>query len=192
MGLSVIRTNTRSAVSNMIFEPLKLAGAYLIKPEKNEDQRGFFARSFCKQEFQNQGLISEFVQCNISYNKRKGTLRGMHYQLPPHQETKLVRCSRGAIYDVIIDIRKASATYKKWLAFELTSINSHILYIPEGFAHGFLTLENDSEIFYQMSTYYKKNVAVGFRWNDATFKIKFPQYPEIISDKDQEYADFLC
>ena len=176
----------------MIFEELALMGAYLIKPEPHFDERGYFVRSFCKQEFQAHGLVDEYVQCNISFNKKKGTLRGMHYQSRPNQETKLVRCCRGAIYDVIVDIRQQSSTYKQWLGFELTQDNGLFLYIPEGFAHGFLTLQNDSEVFYQMSTVYVAEAAFGFRWNDPLFKIKLPRLPEIISEKDMQYTDFLC
>jgi len=176
----------------MIFEELALKGAYLIKPEPHYDERGFFARSFCKQEFQSHGLVDEYVQCNISHNNKKGTLRGMHFQLPPYEETKLVRCSRGAIYDVIVDVRQQSPTYKQWLAFELTQDNGFFLYIPEGFAHGFLTLNDNSEIIYQMSKSYVASSAFGFRWNDPVFKIKLPNSPEIISKKDMQYSDFLC
>lgn len=176
----------------MIFEALSLKGAYLIKPEPHHDERGFFARSFCKQEFQKVGLVDEYVQCSLSYNKKKGTLRGMHYQLPPHQETKLVRCNQGAIYDVIVDIRLLSPTYKQWLAVELTQGNGYILYIPAGFAHGFLTLQDDTEVSYQISTFYVEKAANGFRWNDSTFKIQFPNSPIIISEKDAQYADYIC
>ncbi len=174
----------------MIFEPLELEGAYLLKPEKHEDKRGFFARSFCKNELQDQGLVTEFVQCNISYNKKKGTLRGMHYQLSPHQETKLVRCSRGAIYDVIVDIRKNSPTYKKWLAVELNEQNQSILYVPSGFAHGFLTLLDDSEVLYQISTYYAPDFAEGFCWNDSNFLIRWVKPILHISEKDRSYTNY--
>ena len=145
---------------------------------------GFFARSFCKQEFQTLGLVDEYVQCNISYNKKKGTLRGMHYQLAPHQETKLVRCSRGAIYDVIVDIRKDSPTYKQWLAIELTQENRHILYVPQGFAHGFLTLEDNSEVLYQMSAFYNHHLSKTLSWNNTQVNIKWLFLPTIISNKD--------
>ena len=169
----------------MIFEPLALDGAYLIKPEINEDERGFFARSFCKEEFRAHGLVDEYVQCNISYNRKKGTLRGMHYQLPPHEETKLVRCTKGAMYDVIVDIRKDSPTREKWLGTEINEDNRHMIYIPEGFAHGFISLVNDTEVFYQMSTYYDADSVSGFCWNDPVVNIKWPIENIIISKNDQ-------
>ncbi|MCH9030401.1 MAG: dTDP-4-dehydrorhamnose 3,5-epimerase [Bacteroidetes bacterium] len=169
----------------MIFESLDLKGAYLIKPELHEDERGFFARSFCKKEFQEQGLINEFIQCNISYNKSKGTLRGMHYQLPPHEEIKLVRCTKGSIYDVIVDLRKNSPTRGKWLDIEINEDNRHMIYIPEGFAHGYISLVNDTEVFYQMSTYYDADSVSGFCWNDPVINIKWPIENIIVSEKDQ-------
>ncbi len=168
----------------MIFQELSLKGAYLIKPEVHSDERGFFARSFCKQEFQAQGLVTDYVQNNISYNKKKGTLRGMHYQLSPHQETKLVRCSRGAIYDVIVDIRQNSTSYRQWQGIELTQDNCHLLYVPEGFAHGFLTLEDHSEVFYQMSALYQSDFSRTMSWNMSKVNIKWPLQPTIISEKD--------
>ncbi len=174
----------------MIFEELSLKGAYLIKPEPHHDERGFFARSFCKQEFQAHGLVNEYVQCNISYNKKKGTLRGMHYQLPPHQETKLVRCSRGAIYDVIVDLRIPSPTYKQWFAVELTQDNAYILYIPEGFAHGFLTLLDESDVFYQMSTFYESDFSAGFCWNDCNLMVQWVEPVLFISEKDKKYSEY--
>ena len=169
----------------MIFEPLDLDGVFLIKPELNEDERGFFARSFCKEEFKAHGLVNEFVQCNISYNRKKGTLRGMHYQLPPHEETKLVRCTKGAIYDVIVDIRKDSPTEGKWLGMEINEYDRHIIYIPNGFAHGFLTLVDETEIFYQMSASYNEKAVSGFHWNDSVVNINWPTEDVIISVNDQ-------
>lgn len=169
----------------MIFEELSLKGAYLIKPDLHRDERGFFARSFCKQEFQTLGLVDEYVQCNISYNNKKGTLRGMHYQVSPHQETKLVRCTQGAIYDVIIDIRQDSLTYKKWLALELTADNRAMLYLPEGFAHGFLTLQDNTEIFYQMSVPFKKGFDRTIRWDNLQVGIEWPFTHIVISEKDK-------
>lgn len=176
----------------MIFEELSLKGAYLIKPEPHHDERGFFARSFCKQEFQAHGLVNEYVQCNISYNKKKGTLRGMHYQLPPHQETKLVRCSRGAIYDVIVDLRIPSPTYKQWFAVELTQDNAYILYIPEGFAHGFLTLQDESDVYYQMSAFYESDYTAGLNWSDPEIAINWPHTLRIISDRDAGFPFLTC
>jgi dTDP-4-dehydrorhamnose 3,5-epimerase len=172
----------------MIFEPLNLDGAYLIKPELHEDGRGFFARSFCKKEFEEQGLTSEYVQCNISFNRKKGTLRGMHFQKSPHAETKLIHCITGSIFDVIIDLRPDSQTFKEWVGIELCSKDKYLLYVPEGFAHGFLTLSDDTEIFYQISEYYSPEYSDGVRWDDPTFNIEWPinGYPHI-SEKDKEY-----
>jgi dTDP-4-dehydrorhamnose 3,5-epimerase len=174
----------------MIFTPTKLAGAYIIEPEPIEDQRGFFARTFCRKEFAEHGLQTQWVQCNISFNKKKGTLRGMHYQAAPDQEVKLVRCTAGAIYDVIIDLRPDSATYTQWVAVELSADNRNMLYVPEDFAHGFLTLTEDSEIFYQMAQFYAPQAARGLRWNDPVFDIDWPESVSAISDRDREYPDF--
>ncbi len=174
----------------MIFEPLALDGAYLIKPEINEDERGFFARSFCKEEFRAHGLVDEYVQCNISFNKKKGTLRGMHFQRAPHEETKLIQCTRGSIHDVIIDIRTNSHTRGQWLGLELTEDNHSMLYVPDGFAHGFITLTVNTEIHYQMSTPYDAASATGIRWDEAAFNISWPLMPKIISDRDRNFPDF--
>jgi len=174
----------------MIFSKTKLQGAFIIDPEKLEDERGFFARSWCQREAAAYGLHPQWVQCNVSFNKKKATLRGMHYQCAPSEEAKLVRCTRGAIYDVIIDLRPASSTYRQWLAVELTAENGRMLYIPEGFAHGFLTLDDNTEIFYQMSEFYVPACARGVRWNDPAFDIKWPMEASVISDKDRSYPDF--
>ena len=175
----------------MLFKETKLSGAYVIDIEPNKDNRGFFARTWCKKEFIHKGLNSNLVQCNTSYNNKAGTLRGMHYQAPPFEEVKIVRCIRGAIFDVIIDIRPESNTYLQWEAFELSARNRRMLYIPEGFAHGFQTLENDTEVFYQMSEYYYPTSAKGLRWDDPTFNITWPITREIIlSDKDNSYERF--
>lgn len=175
----------------MIFTETKLQGAFIIELEKMEDERGFFARSWCQQEFELRELNPRLVQCNISYNKEKGTLRGMHYQATQHEEAKLVRCTKGIIYDIIIDLRPSSLTFKQWLAVELSVDNYRILYIPGGFAHGFQTLENDTEVFYQMSDFYHPECARGVRWNDPTFKMIWPMQPSIISFKDDSYDNFL-
>jgi dTDP-4-dehydrorhamnose 3,5-epimerase len=174
----------------MIFTPTKLAGAYIVEPEPIEDQRGSFARTFCRNEFAELGLQTEWVQCNISFNKKKGTLRGMHYQAAPYQEVKLVRCTAGAIYDVIIDLRPDSATYTQWVAVELTAEHRQMLYVPEDFAHGFLTLEDDTEIFYQMTQFYAPEAARGQRWDDPAFDIHWPENITTISPKDRDYPDF--
>jgi dTDP-4-dehydrorhamnose 3,5-epimerase len=174
----------------MIFTETTLRGAYLVELERREDERGFFARSFCQREFKELGLDPCVVQCNISFNKQRGTLRGMHYQIPPHAEAKLVRCTRGAIYDVIIDLRHSSSTFLRWTGVELTSENHSALYIPEGFAHGFQTLTNDSEIFYQMSEFYAPEAARGIRWNDPTFGITWSLPVSVISDKDSALPEY--
>jgi dTDP-4-dehydrorhamnose 3,5-epimerase len=175
----------------MIFLPTNLRGACIIDPQRLEDDRGFFARTFCHEEFAAHGLKPNFVQCNISFNVRKGTLRGMHYQDKPHEEAKLVRCTRGSIFDVIIDIRKDAPTYRQWVGVELTADNRRMLYVPEGFAHGFQTLEDDSEVFYQMAEMYRPECARGIRWDDPVFDIAWPLPNPIISARDAGYPDFF-
>jgi dTDP-4-dehydrorhamnose 3,5-epimerase len=175
----------------MIFTETKLKGAYVIEPERLSDERGFFARTWCQKEFQEHGLNINVVQCNISYNKKKGTLRGMHYQAAPWDEVKLVRCTSGGIHDVIIDLRLNSTTYKAWISVELTAENRKMLYIPEGFAHGFLTLRDNTEVFYQMSEMYSAGHARGVRWNDPAFGIQWPTEISTISDRDNRFMDFL-
>ncbi len=174
----------------MRFIQTKLKNAYVIEPEKFADERGFFARSWCEKEFREQGLNANLVQCNISFNNKRGTIRGMHLQIPPFAEAKLVRCTQGAIYDVIVDLRPDSATYQKWIGVELTAENRRALYVPEGFAHGFQTLADNTEVFYQMSEFYAPECARGFRWNDPTFNINWPEQVSIISLKDREYEDY--
>jgi dTDP-4-dehydrorhamnose 3,5-epimerase len=174
----------------MKFRETKLENAFIIEPEKREDERGFFARSWCQREFVHHGLVPTVVQANISYNKKKGTLRGMHYQAAPYEETKLVRCTRGAIFDVIIDVRPESATYRKWIGVKLTASNYTMLYVPEGFAHGFQTLEDDTEVVYQVSQFYIPGEERGARWNDPAFLIKWPGPVESISEKDANWPDF--
>ena len=181
----------------MKFIETKLKGAYIIELELLEDERGFFARSFCQKEFEKHGINMSIVQCNISYNRKNGTLRGMHHQVAPYEEAKLVSCIRGTIYDVIIDLRPDSPTYCQWFAVELTAHSSQltahykILYIPEGFAHGFQTLEDNTVVFYQMSEFYYSEYAMGLRWDDPAFGIEWPLNPKIISKKDLSYTDFL-
>ena len=174
----------------MIFTETELEGAFVIEPERLEDERGFFGRTWCQREFQAHGLNPRLVQCSISFNKKKGTLRGIHYQVPPYEETKLVRCTMGAIHDVIIDLRTHSRTFKRWVAVELTAQNRRALYIPEGLAHGFQTLEDNTEVFYQMSEFYHPEASRGVRWNDPAFRIVWPNDIIVISDKDREYPDF--
>lgn len=175
----------------MKFTETKLRGAYIVELETINDERGFFARSWCEKEFAEHGLNSKLVQCNISFNQKKGTLRGMHYQAKPYEEAKLVRCTQGAIYDVIIDIRQDSPTFKQWLGIELTAENRQMLYIPEGFAHGFQTLVDNTEVFYQMSEFYYAESARGIRWGDPQIGIKWLITDNlIISEKDQSYEMF--
>ncbi len=173
----------------MFFKQLSLQGAFLITPELKSDERGFLARTFCKESFHKQGLIHEFVQCNISYNAKKGTLRGLHYQVPPHEETKLIRCTRGAISDVIVDIRDNSSTKGHWLAHELNETNRHMLYVPGGFAHGFLTLVDDVEVFYHMSTSFHPESARTMPWNHKALNIDWPSNPVVISETDRNATD---
>ena len=174
----------------MKFVETELKGAFIVEPEILEDERGFFARTWCRREFEQHGLNPDLVQCNISFNRKKGTLRGMHFQAWPCAEAKLVRCTMGAIYDVIIDLRLESETFMRWLPIELTAENRKMFYIPEGFAHGFQTLENDTEVFYQMSEFYAPEYARGVRWDDPKFNIKWPDDVRIISEKDKNFKDF--
>ena len=174
----------------MIFSETKLKGAFLIEPERKEDQRGFFARTWCQQEFDDHGLNSKLVQCSVSFNNKKGTLRGMHYQTAPFEETKLVRCTKGEIFDVIIDLRHESQTFKKYFSVLLNEENRLMLYIPPGFAHGFQTMTDNSEVFYQMSQWYSPEHARGVRWNDPVFGIQWPEDKRIIIDRDLNYPDF--
>jgi len=174
----------------LIFTETKLSGAFMIEPEMHEDHRGFFARTFCRREFEAHGLNTNVVQCNISFNKRKGSLRGMHFQASPYSEAKLVRCTTGSIYDVIIDLRSSSSTFKKHFGVELSARNRKMLYIPEEFAHGFQTLEDDTEVFYQMSQFYSAEHSRGVRWDDPAFGISWPSDERIIIERDRTYPDF--
>lgn len=171
----------------MKFTETKLPGVVIVEIEPIRDERGFFARSWCRREFERHGLNSDLAQCNISFNKRKGTLRGMHYQAEPQQEAKLVRCTRGAIYDVVIDLRPESITYRQWQAVELNAENRCMLYVPVGVAHGFQALEDDTEVFYQMSEFYHPEYARGVRWDDSAFGIRWPLPDPIMSEKDRSY-----
>lgn len=174
----------------MRFVETDLSGALLIQPDLISDERGFFARTYCANEFASHGLKADSVQCNISYNKLCGTLRGMHFQRQPNAEAKLVRCTAGAIYDVIIDLRQGSQTFTKWAAFKLTAHDRNALYIPEGFAHGFQTLADDTEVLYQMFNFFVPESAGGVRWNDPAFSIDWPGKVSVISDRDASYPDF--
>jgi dTDP-4-dehydrorhamnose 3,5-epimerase len=174
----------------MIFQETTLRGAYLVDIQRLEDERGFFARAWCQREFEAHGLNPRLAQCNISFNHKKGTLRGMHYQAAPFEEAKLVRCTMGAIYDVIIDLRPESPTFKQHFGVTLTPETRTMLYIPEGFAHGFLTLVDNTEVFYQMSEFYAPDYARGLRWNDPAFGIEWPAGVQVISERDANYPDF--
>ena len=175
----------------MIFTETPLPGAYIVDLELRTDDRGFFARAWCQDEFEQQGLNTRIVQCNMSYNHSVGTVRGLHYQKPPHAEVKLIRCTRGAIWDVIVDLRPDSATYKKWFGTELTAENRRMLYVPENFAHGYITLEPGTETFYQVSEFYSAEHEAGIRWNDPAVAITWPTEPVVLSDKDAHHPAFL-
>jgi len=174
----------------MIFVETKLAGVFIIEPERFEDERGFLARTWSQREFAERGLNPKLVECNVSSNIRKGTLRGMHYQSEPFAQAKLVRCTAGAIYDVAIDLRPDSATFKNWEAVELTAENRRMFYIPEGCAHGFQTLEAATEVFYQISEVYAPDYARGVRWNDPAFGVEWPPAKRIIIARDSSYEDW--
>jgi dTDP-4-dehydrorhamnose 3,5-epimerase len=174
----------------MIFNETPLAGAYLIDLERRDDDRGFFARAFCEREFAAHRLITHFVQVNDSLSTRKGTLRGMHYQLAPKAETKVVRCIRGALYDVILDLRAGSPTFGRSFGAELTAENRRVMYVPKGFAHGLVTLAEDTEAFYLVDEFYAPECERGVRWNDPKFQIAWPIAPVAISDKDANQRDF--
>lgn len=174
----------------MNFVPTALAGAFIVEPEPQSDQRGFFARTWCQREFEQRGLNPRMVQSSISYNLRKGTWRGMHYQEAPHEEAKLIRCTMGSICDVIVDLRSNSPTFRQHLTATLSAENRKMLYVPENFAHGFLTLEDNTEVFYQMSEFHAPESARGFRWNDPYFGIRLPLEVAVISERDRDYPDF--
>lgn len=174
----------------MKFIATELAGAWIIEPEAINDMRGFFARTFCTREFQERGLEAPFAQCSISFNHRRATLRGVHYQSAPFAEAKLVRCTTGRIYDVILDLRLESATFAQWIGVELSAANRRMAYIPEGMGHGFQTLEDASEVLYQVSANYAPEYARGVRWNDPAFAIRWPLADPILSERDRGYPDY--
>ena len=175
----------------MLFTETRLKGAHLIQLEPLEDDRGFFSRTFCREEFERHGLNPCVAQCSLSYNYRKGTLRGLHYQVAPRQEAKLVRCTAGSIFDVIVDLRPASLTYCQWFGVELGSRQRRVMvYVPEGFAHGFQTLEDDTEIVYQISELYSPDDARGVRWDDPAFAIQWPEEPRVMSERDKSFPDY--
>lgn len=174
----------------MKFHQTELEGAYIIELEKLEDDRGFFARTFCQKELQEHGLAPMVAQANVSFNAKAGTLRGMHYQLAPYEETKLIRCTRGALYDVIVDLRPDSASYQRWIGVELTAGNYRMLYVPANFAHGFITLEDNTEAIYFVSGFYTPGSERGLRWDDSQFNIEWPRSVDVISEKDANWPDF--
>jgi len=174
----------------MIFTPTKLVGAFLVSLRKIEDQRGFFARGWCTGEFAEHGLTPRMEQLNVGFSHRAGTLRGLHYQLPPHAEAKFVRCTRGAVFDVIVDLRRDSSTHGQWLGAELTAENGLMLYAPEGCAHGYLTLADDCETYYLTSSPYAASAARGVRYNDPAFGIDWPRPVTVISDADLQWPDY--
>jgi dTDP-4-dehydrorhamnose 3,5-epimerase len=175
---------------SMLFDETKLPGVFEIHLDPHRDDRGFFARTWCQREFEAKGLNPKIAQCNISFNPRKGTLRGIHFQMPPSAEAKLVRCTKGAIYDVVLDLRSQSLSFGEWIGVTLSAANRDMIYVPEGCAHGFITLEDDTEVFYQMSQFYDAGTARGVRWNDPGFQIEWPLLPQVISERDQTYPDF--
>lgn len=174
----------------MLFHELELPGAYLIELEKRGDDRGFFARAFCKKEFGTKGLVTDIVQMNNSLSAEAGTLRGLHYQLPPHAETKIVRCIRGAIWDCILDLRSDSRTFGKWFGAELSAENRKMMYVPKGFAHGLISLTSDTETFYLVDEFYAPTAERTVRWNDPRFAVEWPIRPTVISDKDANAPNF--
>jgi|SRR5215471_13356145 len=173
----------------MLFTETQLDGAYLVDLQRLEDDRGFFARTWCQREFSDRGLDAALVQCSLSYSARRGTLRGLHFQEPPFAETKLVRCIQGAIYDVIVDLRRDSQTFLQWIGMELTAQNRRALVVPKGFAHGFQTLRDDTEVFYQMSEFHAPDAARGIRWNDPLLGISWAEEVTSISPRDRGYRD---
>lgn len=174
----------------MIFTPTPLASAWIIDLERLEDDRGFFARSFCRDEFGAHGLDPGIAQINVSFNRRRGTLRGMHFQAQPHAEAKVVRCTQGAIWDVIVDLRRHSSTFKRWYGVELSASNRRSLYVPKDFAHGFQTLSDDAEVIYLMSEMYRPDSAVGVLWNDPAFGIEWPIPDPAMSERDRSFRRF--
>ena len=174
----------------MRFEQSPLPGAFVVDVDRKDDERGFFARTFCHDEFSEHGLVADYAQSSVSFNKRKGTLRGMHFQKKPHEEAKVVRCTMGAIYDVIVDLRPGSPTQTRWFGIELSAVNRRAFYVPKGFAHGFITLADESEVLYQISTQFHPESAAGVRWNDPAFTIEWPLEAVVMSGRDRSYPDY--
>jgi dTDP-4-dehydrorhamnose 3,5-epimerase len=176
----------------MLFKETRIKGAFVVELEKRGDDRGFFARAFCRKEFEAQGLVFNPVQANIGASRLRGTLRGLHYQARPHEEKKLVRCTAGAVFDVIVDLRPVSPSYRKWFGVELTPENHKMLYVPEGCAHGYLTLADRTELFYLVSEFYAPGAERGIRWNDPAFGVEWPVRPLVMSEKDAGWPDFVA
>ena len=176
----------------MKFTETKLCGAFVVTPDVIEDERGFFSRAFCRNEFQLRELEANVAQCNISFNRTGGTLRGMHYQVPPHQEVKLMRCTMGAVFDVIIDLRPGSRSYLDWFGVELSAENRRMLYVPRGFAHGYITLRENVEVYYQVSEFHARGSERGVRWNDPAFGIEWPIEPRVVSEKDRNHPPYTA
>ncbi len=174
----------------MIFKGTNLQDAFIIDLEKHQDERGFFARVYCEKEFRDHGIDPGVVQANVSYNKFSNTLRGFHYQAEPYGEAKLMRCTKGSIYDVIIDVRPDSPSYKQWIGVELTESNHRMLYVPEGFAHGFITLQDETEVTYLVSEFYTPSAEKGIRWDDPAFGVEWPVEVKVISEKDRNWPDY--
>ncbi len=174
----------------MKFSEMRLDGVYLIEMEPVTDERGFFARTWCQREFKEHGLNPQLVQCSVSFNTLRGTVRGMHYQDEPHAETKVVRCTRGALFDALIDLRPNSPSFRQWIGVELTADNRRMLYVPPGIAHGFQTLEDNTEVAYQISEFHHPECAKGVRWDDPAFGLTWPEPVRIIAPRDQRYPDF--
>jgi len=174
----------------MRFDGTDLSGAFVVDLEPREDERGFFARAWCVDEFEEHGLETTVVQCNVSFNRHRGTVRGMHFQLPPHDEVKIIRCTRGAIYDVLVDLRPDSPTYREWIGVELTAENRRALYAPKGTAHGYQTLADETETFYQVSAAYAPGAEGGVRWDDPSFGVAWPLPVATISEKDASWPDY--
>jgi dTDP-4-dehydrorhamnose 3,5-epimerase len=174
----------------MKFTEAALPGIFLIDIDPHADDRGFFARLWCKDELGRKGLTTDVAQISLSFNRKRGTLRGMHYQVAPHEEVKLVRCTRGAIYDVLLDLRRDSPTFGRWISAELTTENRRALYVPRGIAHGFQTLEDHTEVLYQISEFHRPESARGVRWDDPAFRIEWPDPSPILSDRDSSFPDF--
>jgi len=172
-------------LNSVIFTETKLSGAYLIEPDRHEDERGSFETTFLKREFDVRGLDARVAQSAISFNRKRGTLRGLHYQVAPHEQSKLVRCTRGTIYDVIVDLRPDSPTYRSWLGLELSVARSQLVFVPPGFAHGFLTLEDDAELHYLLSEHYDAESERGVRWDDSSIGIRWPFPPVALSVRDR-------